>query len=107
LVAHYLLRTRRHVPDRGPEVDMYLKRAGANSGLAWCCAFVYWCFDEAALSADRANPMFRTAGCLAHWNNAVSRGARRISAKDAVADPDAMWPPFTRSTKPVCPRPPP
>lgn len=85
----------REVPknsNRGPEVDMYLERTGVSSGLAWCCAFVYWCFDEAALAAARPNPMFKTAGCLAHWNNAVSRGARRIPAKGAVADPSRVQP---------------
>ena len=36
--------------------------------------------------------MFKTAGCLAHWNNAASRGARRLAAKDAVADPGQVEP---------------
>ncbi|SFB75937.1 CHAP domain-containing protein [Polaromonas sp. OV174] len=78
--------------NRGPEVDAYLERAGVSSGLSWCCAFVYWCFDQAALAQGRANPMFKTAGCLAHWNNAVKRGARRIPAADAVANPSLVQP---------------
>lgn len=78
--------------NRGPEVDAYLRRAGVNPGLAWCCAFTYWCFDEAARAAGRANPMVRTAGCLAHWNNATRQGARRILARDAVADPSRVRP---------------
>lgn len=76
----------------GPEVDAYLKRAGVPSGLPWCCAFTYWCFDEAARAAGRPNPMFRTAGCMKHWNKAESVGARRISAADAVADPALLQP---------------
>lgn len=85
----------REVPknsNRGPEVDAYLRRAGVSPGLAWCCAFVYWCFDEAANAGGRANPMFKTAGCLAHWNNAGKRGARRITAAEAVANPIRVQP---------------
>jgi hypothetical protein len=77
--------------NRGPEVDAYLKRAGARSGLPWCCAFVYYCFDEAA-NGQRSNPMFKTAGCLAHWSGAPSVGARRIAARAAVADPALVQP---------------
>lgn len=73
--------------NRGPEVDAYLRRAGVRPGLAWCCAFTYWCFDEAAQQAGRINPMFKTAGCLNHWQNAPRQGARRLLARDAVADP--------------------
>lgn len=78
--------------NRGPEVDEYLERAGVPSGLAWCCAFTYWCFDEAAQEAGRANPMFKTAGCLAHWNNAEKKGARRLLAKDVLANPALVKP---------------
>ncbi|GAA5786439.1 CHAP domain-containing protein [Chitiniphilus shinanonensis] len=83
----------REVPrnsNRGPEVDEYLKRAGVSPGLSWCCAFVYWCFDEAAKALDRGNPMVRTAGCLDHWQRATGKGARRIRAKDAIADPSLV-----------------
>jgi hypothetical protein len=78
--------------NRGPEVDAYLKRVGLGGGFAWCCAFTYWCFDEAARAAGRPNPMVRTAGCLAHWNGAERAGARRIPAAQAVADPDRVRP---------------
>ena len=78
--------------NRGPEVDIYMKRACAPVGYAWCCAFVYWCFDEAAKSAGRQNPMVRTAGCLDHWNRAARNGAQRIKTQDAVANPDLIRP---------------
>ncbi len=78
--------------NRGPEVDAYLKRVGLGGGFAWCCAFTYWCFDEAAKAAGRPNPMVRTAGCLAHWNGAERAGARRIPAAQAVANPDLVSP---------------
>ena len=78
--------------NRGPQVDGYLERAGVASGFAWCCAFVYWCFDEAAKARGRSNPMFRTAGCLVHWNKAAARGARRIAVSAAVDDPTLVKP---------------
>lgn len=81
----------------GPEVDEYLRRTGVPLTLpasrkSWCCAFVYWCFDEAAREAGRANPMVRTAGCLDHWNRAPDRGARRIVASRAAGDPALLRP---------------
>jgi len=78
--------------NRGPEVDEFLRRAGVPPGLAWCCAFTYWCFDEAALAAGRDNPMFKTAGCLNHWNHAERQGARRVAAKAAIEDPGLIRP---------------
>lgn len=85
----------REVPvnsNRGPEVEQYQLRAGASPGDAWCCAFVYWCFDEAANALGSANPMVRTAGCLDHWNKAPSRGAKRVLALAAKADPSLVKP---------------
>jgi CHAP domain/Putative peptidoglycan binding domain len=78
--------------NRGPMVDQYLRRAGVTPGLAWCCAFTYWCFDEAAQQLGRANPVVKTAGCLAHWNGAVKAGGQRITRAHAVADPGLILP---------------
>jgi hypothetical protein len=80
----------REVPvnsNRGPQVDAYLTRAGAKPGESWCCAFVYWCFDEASRAMGRANPMPRTAGCLDHWERASAHGTKCIPAADAVENP--------------------
>lgn len=85
----------REVPrnsNRGPAVDDYLRRAGVSPGLSWCCAFVYWCFDEAARGLGRGNPMLRTAGCLDHWNRSLRQGARRLPAAQAIQDPGAVRP---------------
>ena len=81
----------------GPGVDAYLRRAGVSLSLPamqkpWCCAFLYWCFDEAAKAQGRANAMVRTAGCLDHWNRAEAQGARRIAAARAVNDPSLVQP---------------
>lgn len=78
--------------NRGPAVEGYLARAGVGPGLSWCCAFVYWCFDEAAKSLGRTNPMVRTAGCLDHWNRAPGKGAKRIPAGQAIQSPDLLAP---------------
>lgn len=78
--------------NRGPAVEAYLARAGVGPGLSWCCAFVYWCFDEAAKALGRPNPMVRTAGCLDHWNRAPGNGAKRILAADAVHNPELLAP---------------
>ena len=85
----------REVPknsNKGPEVVEYLKRAGVAAGNPWCCAFVYWCFDEASNSIGAPNPMVKTAGCLHHWNRAESHGASRITRAQAVADPSLIKP---------------
>ena len=83
----------REVPknsNRGPQVDEYLQRVGVSPGNAWCCAFVYWCVDEAAQATARANPLIKTAGCLDHWNRAPAQGARRILRQQAVGNPESV-----------------
>lgn len=85
----------REVPrnsNKGPEVNAYLKSTGLNPGYAWCCAFLYWCADEAARSLRRPNPFVRTAGCLNHWNRAPAQGAKRLMTYQAVADPSRVQP---------------
>lgn len=85
----------REVPrnsNKGPEVNQYLSCVGVPSGLPWCCAFVYWCFDEAARALGRDNPVVRTAGCLNHWNRAQRAGARRVSKAEAMANPGLVRP---------------
>jgi hypothetical protein len=78
--------------NRGPEVSEYLKRAGVPPGLSWCCAFVYWCFDEVALAGGRSNPMVKTAGCLDHWRRATDKGAKLITKKEALENPGLVQP---------------
>jgi hypothetical protein len=76
----------------GPEVNAYLERCGVRPGLFWCCAFVYYCFDEAARALGRVNTMVKTAGCLDHWNRATAHHAKRIPASQALASRDAIKP---------------
>jgi peptidoglycan hydrolase-like protein with peptidoglycan-binding domain len=78
--------------NRGPEVDQYISRVGLTpeKAYAWCQAFVYWCFDEAAKKTLSANPCVRTAGVLDHW--AKSPAAVRVYAERAFDDPSLIRP---------------
>jgi hypothetical protein len=81
--------------NRGPRVDAYLRAVGLNpaaGSFAWCAAFVYFCFGEASRVGGRKNPLVKTAGVLDHWSRAEQRGARRIKAADALAQPDLVRP---------------
>jgi hypothetical protein len=51
----------------GPEVNEYLKSIGLDPGYAWCMAFMYWCFEQAADAMGRQNPMYKTGGVLLQW----------------------------------------
>lgn len=73
----------------GPQVDLYLKRVGLNPGYAWCMAFVYYCFDEAAKNSGQSNPLIKTAGVIAHWNAAK---CVKIPVKNAVQNPALIKP---------------
>ena len=76
--------------NRGPRVDQYLRAVGLSpesGSFAWCAAFVFFCFEQAATAAGRANPVVKTAGVLAHWNKAERAGARRITAAQAAREP--------------------
>jgi hypothetical protein len=54
----------------GKEVNEYLKSVGLGKGFSWCAAFIYWCFNKAALDLKVTNPLIKTGGVLAHWNQA-------------------------------------
>lgn len=85
----------REVPpnsNRGPAVEAYLASVGLGGGNPWCCAFTYWCFEQAAQQLGRANPMVRTGGCLAHWNGAPAQGAARVTAAQARNNPSLLKP---------------
>lgn len=85
----------REVPpgsNKGPDVEAYLRSVGLGGGYSWCAAFVYWCFGKAAADLGRTNPLFKTAGCLAHWNGAPTKGARRVLTSKAQADPALLQP---------------
>ncbi len=82
--------------NRGPRVDEYIRAVGLNpsGGFAWCAAFVYWCFAQAATQAGTRNPVIKTAGVLAHWRNAGRAEIPRVMRAQAVSDPSLIQPGF-------------
>jgi Putative peptidoglycan binding domain/CHAP domain len=82
--------------NRGPQVDAYLRAVGCDpaDNLAWCAAFVYFCFDQAAGTLGRANPVVKTAGVLDHWTKAGQRKIPRVLQADAIHDPSLVKPGF-------------
>ncbi len=76
----------------GPRVNQYLASVGDASGLAWCAAFVYWCFQQASSSIKIPNPATRTAGAMDVWNEAGTRGIRRIATAEAANCPGLVQP---------------
>ena len=81
--------------NRGPKVDQYVSSVGLSptGRFAWCVAFVYWCFDQAAKELGRSNPMVKTGGVLAHWSKAASQPrAARITSRSAIDNPALIKP---------------
>ncbi|MDA3616382.1 CHAP domain-containing protein [Polluticaenibacter yanchengensis] len=73
----------------GKEVEMYLASTGLGKGYAWCMAFVYYVFNEAAKELGISNPLVKTAGCLTQWNKTT---CRKIKKAEAVANPALIVP---------------
>lgn len=63
----------------GPEVTKYLASVNCAPGNSWCAAFMYWCFEEAAISMKIKNPLFRTPSVLNQWG---------MSKLNQVKDPE-------------------
>ena len=81
--------------NRGPRVDQYLRAAGLDptkGHFAWCAAFVYFCFNEAAKTLNRKNPVIKTAGVLDHWERAESKGIPQVTAAKVLLDPSLVRP---------------
>lgn len=91
-IAQSQIGVRETKPNSGPQVDQYLKAVGLNPGYAWCQAFIYWSFQQAAGKLQIANPTVKTAGVMAHWNQCEQRGAKRISAAYAQKTPTLLTP---------------
>lgn len=61
----------------GEAVESYLRSVGLGKGYAWCQAFVYWCYNQAAKELGVTNPLAKTAGVLNHWN--TTKGKKVIT----------------------------
>jgi hypothetical protein len=77
----------------GPMVNEYLKAVGLNPGYAWCQAFVYWCYREAAGKLNRGNPLIHTAGVHDCWNKSLdSPFIKRLARENAIKTPGSILP---------------
>lgn len=75
--------------NRGTQVNAYLASTNTPPGNYWCAAFVYWCFKKAAAELGIPNPVYKTAGCLDHWNH--TQGLKITTAR-AVNNPSLIVP---------------
>jgi len=76
--------------NRGPMIDKYLAAVGLVPGYAWCQAFVYWCYEQAAIAHNQANPVVKTAGVLDCWNRTAAQF--KITKAEAQQHPDLLQP---------------
>jgi hypothetical protein len=58
--------------NKGVDVEKYLKSVGLGGGYSWCMAFAYWNVQQASLKLGVKNPLYKTAGVMAQWNNSIS-----------------------------------
>lgn len=78
----------------GIEVDLYLKSVGLKPGYPWCMAFVYWCYDKAALALGIPNFLIRTGGVMHQWNEqqpAKKWVLNKVLANPAIVQPGAVF----------------
>ena len=75
--------------NKGFMVEQYLQSIGLPGGYAWCMAFVYWCFEQAAKDMKVANPLVKTGGCLKQWN---TTNQTKILSADAINNPSLIKP---------------
>lgn len=53
----------------GEHVQKYLASVGITFPASWCCAFVYWSFEQAAIQMGVKNPLFKTGGVINLYNH--------------------------------------
>lgn len=68
----------------GEAVEAFLKSTSLGKGHAWCMAFIYWCYAEAAKALKVPNPLVKTAGVLDQWNRTAKSNKIWISKKDPL-----------------------
>jgi hypothetical protein len=81
--------------NRGPQVDTYLRSCGVDptaGNYAWCAAFLYYCFDQAARPLAVANPLPKTAGVHDLWNRLGRANHLRLSPPQAALHPETIKP---------------
>lgn len=73
--------------NRGPEVDVYIRTAGLDptqDSFPWCVCFLYWVFEQAAKLKSKDNPLPKTAGVIALWNQARHTEAQVVRISDVT-----------------------
>lgn len=78
--------------NRGTEVEKYLKSVGLGGGNAWCAAFTYWCFEQAAQKLKINDPAVKTGGVLNHWAVATRQNLPHITNEQAKNNPALVIP---------------
>lgn len=86
--------------NRGPKVDQYVLAVGLDPAghYPWCAAFVYWCFNQAAIQLTTpghnvSNPVIKTASVMDHWNRAnATPGIRCLSNAECTSEPALVQP---------------
>ncbi len=80
----------------GRRVEEYQRTVGVAKGDAWCVAFVFWCFKQAAADLGVMNPMAnecRTGGVLDLWNRARRAAkVKTITTGAALDNPGVLRP---------------
>lgn len=75
--------------NKGPIVDQYLSSVALPPGLFWCAAYVYWCFNNAAVKLNKNNPLVKTGHVMTHWNKTAGK---KILTAEAIDKPSLIKP---------------
>ncbi len=75
--------------NKGPVVDQYLASVALPPGLFWCAAYVYWCFNKAAVKLNKNNPLVKTGHVMTHWNKTAGK---KILTAEAIDKPSLIKP---------------
>ncbi len=78
--------------NRGPQIEQYQAAVGIDKGEAWCAAFTYWCFQQAADSLQKSNPVIKTGSVVQHWDLARQKGIPVVMTSAARQDPELLKP---------------
>jgi hypothetical protein len=70
----------------GPHVRKYLQSVGLDFPAAWCAAFVYWCFAQAAKEMGIPNPVPKTGGVLNMWRLADAKNKMKATIEPQRGD---------------------
>ncbi len=73
----------------GPGINKYHEAAGIAYGQRWSMAFVYWCFEQACLHLEIANPVFKTGDVIKGWLKAKGK---ILTAHDAKVNTSLVLP---------------